>query len=356
MIRSLILKGIELAKNMELDLSNILANDPLILSQKCDEIIDEFSKAKQQLICSLTLEQHHHQQQPLYQPDMGVVFGYVQRQLAKGKGKQVAGDVVGVAMKAESGGDEQGVQHGYGTMMEVGGSSTSSVLKSSTPRRSSSRNYDQGSNQRVRMAAPRIGNTEMPPEDGFTWRKYGQKEIINAKYPRSYYRCTHQKLYNCKAKKQVQRLDDDPYTFDILYREEHTCHMSNTAPSSVPPPQSPTVHDIFLPHHQPITTVAPPFHHWLPMDLPRLSNEGACNVFDPQQQQQEQLYRASSVDGEPSTVRSHHGGDQAVDLLNNQSMVDCWSEMFNSGSSSSTSMEVIFAPTDDKWENKDRKD
>ncbi|MCI72290.1 WRKY transcription factor 55-like, partial [Trifolium medium] len=31
--------------------------------------------------------------------------------------------------------------------------------------------------------APQIGNTEMPPEDGFTWRKYGQKEILGRKYP-----------------------------------------------------------------------------------------------------------------------------------------------------------------------------
>uniref|UniRef100_A0A803MJL3 WRKY domain-containing protein n=2 Tax=Chenopodium quinoa TaxID=63459 RepID=A0A803MJL3_CHEQI len=173
---------------MELDLSNILANDPLNLTQKCDEIIEVFSKAKQQLSSSalqpLTLDHQH-----LYQPDMEAVFGYVQRQLAKGKGKEAAGDVVGVTMKAESGGD-QDMQHGYGTMMEVGGSSSSvfrsssSVLMRSSSRRSSSRNDDQGSNRRVRMAAPRIGNTEMPPEDGFTWRKYGQKEILNAKYPR----------------------------------------------------------------------------------------------------------------------------------------------------------------------------
>ena len=35
-----------------------------------------------------------------------------------------------------------------------------------------------------RMAAPKIGNTEIPPEDGFTWRKYGQKEIMGSRFPR----------------------------------------------------------------------------------------------------------------------------------------------------------------------------
>lgn len=36
----------------------------------------------------------------------------------------------------------------------------------------------------MRVAAPRIGNTELPPDDGFTWRKYGQKEILGSRFPR----------------------------------------------------------------------------------------------------------------------------------------------------------------------------
>ena len=39
-------------------------------------------------------------------------------------------------------------------------------------------------NRRVRVAAPTVGNTDIPPEDNFTWRKYGQKEILNARFPR----------------------------------------------------------------------------------------------------------------------------------------------------------------------------
>ena len=37
---------------------------------------------------------------------------------------------------------------------------------------------------RVRVPVPQIGNVDVPPEDGYTWRKYGQKEILHAKYPR----------------------------------------------------------------------------------------------------------------------------------------------------------------------------
>ncbi|KAL0725542.1 hypothetical protein Bca4012_040141 [Brassica carinata] len=84
----------------------------------------------------------------------------------------------------------------------------------------------------VFVAAARIGNMNSPPDDNHTWRKYGQKEILGSKFPRAYYRCTHEKLYKCPAKKQVQRLDEDPYTFCITYRSLHTCHFFTTSPIS----------------------------------------------------------------------------------------------------------------------------
>ncbi|KAI3955024.1 hypothetical protein MKW98_005027 [Papaver atlanticum] len=64
---------------------------------------------------------------------------------------------------------------------------------------------------------------EGPPDDGYSWRKYGQKNILNANYPRGYYRCTHRNVQGCLAMKQVQRLDEDPSTFNITYRGRHTC-------------------------------------------------------------------------------------------------------------------------------------
>lgn len=66
--------------------------------------------------------------------------------------------------------------------------------------------------------------SDMPPDDGHTWRKYGQKDILGAQYPRSYYRCTHKNDLGCQATKQVQRADDDPSVFEITYRGSHTCH------------------------------------------------------------------------------------------------------------------------------------
>ncbi|KAJ4952575.1 hypothetical protein NE237_029407 [Protea cynaroides] len=43
-------------------------------------------------------------------------------------------------------------------------------------------------------------------DDGYKWRKYGQKVVKNSLHPRSYYRCTHN---NCRVKKRVERLSED---------------------------------------------------------------------------------------------------------------------------------------------------
>ncbi|XVF10013.1 hypothetical protein REPUB_Repub07fG0147700 [Reevesia pubescens] len=77
---------------------------------------------------------------------------------------------------------------------------------------------------------------EGPLDDGFSWRKYGQKDILGAKYPRGYYRCTHRNVQGCLATKQVQRSDDDPTIFEITYRGRHTCNLA----SHVIPPSAPS--------------------------------------------------------------------------------------------------------------------
>ncbi|WVZ69419.1 hypothetical protein U9M48_018207 [Paspalum notatum var. saurae] len=62
-----------------------------------------------------------------------------------------------------------------------------------------------------------------PLDDGLSWRKYGQKDILGAKYPRAYFRCTHRHTQSCHASKQVQRTDGDPLLFDVVYHGTHTC-------------------------------------------------------------------------------------------------------------------------------------
>ncbi|CAN6709931.1 unnamed protein product [Malus baccata var. baccata] len=60
-------------------------------------------------------------------------------------------------------------------------------------------------------------------EDGQAWRKYGQKIILNAPYPRAYFRCTRKFDQGCKASKQVQQIQDNPLTYQTTYIGEHTC-------------------------------------------------------------------------------------------------------------------------------------
>ncbi|XP_044491984.1 WRKY transcription factor 71-like [Mangifera indica] len=55
-------------------------------------------------------------------------------------------------------------------------------------------------------------------EDGYRWRKYGQKAVKNSPYPRSYYRCTSQK---CTVKKRVERSFQDPTIVITTYEGQH---------------------------------------------------------------------------------------------------------------------------------------
>ncbi|GAV79208.1 WRKY domain-containing protein [Cephalotus follicularis] len=57
-------------------------------------------------------------------------------------------------------------------------------------------------------------------EDGYRWRKYGQKAVKNSPFPRSYYRCTNSK---CTVKKRVERSSEDPTTVITTYEGQH-CH------------------------------------------------------------------------------------------------------------------------------------
>ncbi|CAA0824921.1 Probable WRKY transcription factor 23 [Striga hermonthica] len=70
-------------------------------------------------------------------------------------------------------------------------------------------------------------------EDGYRWRKYGQKAVKNSPFPRSYYRCTDS---SCNVKKRVERNSNDPSIVVTTYEGQHT-HPSPHVPRPIHAPQ-----------------------------------------------------------------------------------------------------------------------
>ncbi|KAJ8766567.1 hypothetical protein K2173_023814 [Erythroxylum novogranatense] len=61
------------------------------------------------------------------------------------------------------------------------------------------------------------GGAPMLSDDGYNWRKYGQKHVKGSEFPRSYYKCTHP---NCEVKKLFERSHDGQIT-EIMYKGTH---------------------------------------------------------------------------------------------------------------------------------------
>ncbi|XP_008234092.2 PREDICTED: WRKY transcription factor 55 [Prunus mume] len=337
---SLILQACELARDLESNLHN-LANQPNLLSNSLDEITKKFVTARERVYGQdpSTSSSLHNMLTLVHQQQIGT--SHVQEWLRSSYATQLVAD----QKEAKIGGcidDDDAEVKGLQAMDIVSASDTNIASSSSQRAR---RRKDQGLISKITVPAPRIGNTEIPPEDGFTWRKYGQKEIMGSRFPRSYYRCTHQKLYNCPAKKQVQRLNNDPLTFEVMYRGEHTCHMSATAPS-IPPPSAEhhnATQESMAQTLATTTTADPPTASlWLSMDFNPIRGGGGSSS---------------------RIIGGDHGGGDGVGTSTTTRygkevdfpVVDLADAMFNSGSSSSNSMDFIFHSAENKWESEDKK-
>ncbi|GKU97272.1 hypothetical protein SLEP1_g10440 [Rubroshorea leprosula] len=75
--------------------------------------------------------------------------------------------------------------------------------------------------QSDRKSQPSSLPVDKPTDDGYNWRKYGQKPIKGCEYPRSYYKCTY---LNCPVKKKVERSADGQIT-EIIYKGQHNHEM-----------------------------------------------------------------------------------------------------------------------------------
>ncbi|CAN6286755.1 unnamed protein product [Urochloa humidicola] len=77
--------------------------------------------------------------------------------------------------------------------------------------------FGAGSSQLSFPPAPPPPAIEQPAKDGYSWRKYGQKQLKDAESPRSYYKCTRD---GCPVKKVVER-SFDGFITEITYKGRH---------------------------------------------------------------------------------------------------------------------------------------
>lgn len=85
---------------------------------------------------------------------------------------------------------------------------TQGIMQSNPALNSSHIHYSQSS-QYVRE--------QRKSDDGYNWRKYGQKQVKGSENPRSYYKCTYP---NCPTKKKVERNLEGHIT-EIVYKGNH---------------------------------------------------------------------------------------------------------------------------------------
>ncbi|KAF8074468.1 hypothetical protein N665_1101s0029 [Sinapis alba] len=79
------------------------------------------------------------------------------------------------------------------------------------------------SSEQTKMRVPRVSFITKSQvnnlDDGYKWRKYGQKPVRNSPFPRSYYRCT---TSCCNVKKRVERSVTDQSSVITTYEGQHT--------------------------------------------------------------------------------------------------------------------------------------
>ncbi|KAK6932907.1 WRKY domain [Dillenia turbinata] len=216
------------ARELESNLRN-LANNPNLLHKSCEEVIQLFANARDRLIMTddnvhdedtMFSDQGHHQLhhasssqslQPPHsllpewlrfssssQPPLDIHHVIHAQRLLGGKSPAPENKI-----PASETDHEMAVAGGGLRVLELGGCATSmdisttftgalvdiqrlnSAAASSSAVQRTRRRKNEAERETRFVPAPRVGNTEIPPEDGYTWRKYGQKDILNSRFPSS---------------------------------------------------------------------------------------------------------------------------------------------------------------------------
>ncbi|CAI5960047.1 unnamed protein product [Closterium sp. NIES-64] len=76
----------------------------------------------------------------------------------------------------------------------------------------------------------RVAREEEAVEDGYRWRKYGQKVVRGNTYPRSYFKCSHP---GCVVRKHVERSSHPPFDVVTTYEGRHNHDLPAAKPGHV---------------------------------------------------------------------------------------------------------------------------
>ncbi|KAJ1264106.1 hypothetical protein BS78_09G237000 [Paspalum vaginatum] len=154
-------------------------------------------------------------------------------------------------------------------------------------------------------------------EDGYRWRKYGQKAVKNSPFPRSYYRCTTQK---CPVKKRVERSYQDSAVVITTYEGKHTHPIPATIRGSA---HLLAAHHPGLLHHPHFRMPPPPAALGVSTGLAAFRPGASNNAFDalgllqqqpqpPQQQLAHHHAAQQMVSGAGSGVQQQQQVDAAM--------------------------------------------
>ncbi|CAI5483651.1 unnamed protein product [Closterium sp. Yama58-4] len=88
----------------------------------------------------------------------------------------------------------------------------------------------QGSEGQGAKVVVRVAREEEAVEDGYRWRKYGQKVVRGNTYPRSYFKCSHP---GCVVRKHVERSSHPPFDVVTTYEGRHNHELPAAKPGHV---------------------------------------------------------------------------------------------------------------------------
>lgn len=163
------------------------------------------------------------------------------------------------------------------------------------------------------------GREQSKGEDGYNWRKYGQKQVKGSENPRSYYKCT---FPNCPTKKKVERSLEGQIT-EIVYKgsHNHPKPQSTRRSSSSSSTFHSAVYNASLDHNRQASSDQPnsnnSFHHSDSFGMQQEDNTTSDSVGDDEFEQGSSIVSREEEDcgSEPEAKRWYRSSSPSKNRL-----------------------------------------